>query len=172
MKSVLLAVLASVLLAGCASKYRIDSLDAPATRLSRQASFYVAQPQDGRYGTKIYAGSGDMTAQAAVAALSRYVGNVERGDRQEDLSQALASAKQRGLTNVFDPMILHWEDRATQWSGKTDKITIRYSVYDTAAGQMLASSVMSASSKWATFGGDHPQDLLPHPTRQFVDKLF
>ena len=69
-------------------------------------------------------------------------------------------------------MILHWEDRATQWSGKTDKITIKYSVYDTATGQVLASSVMSASSKWATFGGDHPQDLLPHPTQQFVDKLF
>ncbi|WP_254924651.1 DUF4823 domain-containing protein [Aeromonas sp. A35_P] len=27
-------------------------------------------------------------------------------------------------------------------------------------------------SKWATFGGDHPQDLLPEPTEKYVNSLY
>jgi hypothetical protein len=26
--------------------------------------------------------------------------------------------------------------------------------------------------KWGPLGGDHPQDLLPEPTKQFIDPLF
>jgi hypothetical protein len=65
-----------------------------------------------------------------------------------------------------------WEDRATEWSGIPDKITIKYSVYEVETGKPLASSITAASSKWGTLGGDHPQELLPVPTQQFVDKLF
>jgi len=68
--------------------------------------------------------------------------------------------------------ILHWEDRATEWSGLPDRIEIKISVYDTHSGAELASSILSARSKWATFGGDHPQDLLPEPVKQYVESLY
>ena len=67
--------------------------------------------------------------------------------------------------------ILHWDDRATEWSGKPDKIEIKISVYNARLGTELASSVQSASRKWATFGGDHPQDLLPEPLIRYYESL-
>jgi len=70
------------------------------------------------------------------------------------------------------PEILHWEDRNTEWSGKKDVIEIKITVVDAASGSALASSVISGKSKWATFGGDHPQDLLPKPLQAYVDSLY
>lgn len=76
------------------------------------------------------------------------------------------------LTYVRQPVILNWEDRATEWSGIPDKITLKLAVYEVQSGKLITSTVTSASSKWATFGGDHPQDLLPEPMKRFVTPLF
>jgi hypothetical protein len=167
------ALIFSLSLAGCASKYRVDAYEAPIAHLDRQASFYVALPEDGRYGSTIYPGSGATTAQAVETALAVHVDKVVIGTTaDEDLDAALAQARQRALTHVFMTTILNWEDRATEWSGIPDKITLKYSVYEAQSGKLVSSTVTSASSKWGTMGGDHPQDLLPEPTRKFVDPLF
>lgn len=70
------------------------------------------------------------------------------------------------------PEILHREERATEWSGKPDRIEVKISVYDASNLQELASVIISGKSKWATFGGDHPQDLLPEPIGHYVDSLY
>jgi hypothetical protein len=70
------------------------------------------------------------------------------------------------------PEILSWEDRATEWSGIPDSIEIKLSLYDGASGQELSSVVITGKSKWATLGGDHPQDLLAAPFRKFVESLY
>ena len=70
------------------------------------------------------------------------------------------------------PEILHWEDRATEWSGLPDKIEVKIIVYDGGTGNEVASTLISGQSKWATFGGDHPQDLLPEPLNNYVESLY
>jgi hypothetical protein len=70
------------------------------------------------------------------------------------------------------PEILHWEDRNTEWSGKKDTLEIKLSVFDAADGTTLATTIISGKSKWATFGGDHPQDLLPEPVNRYVETLY
>ena len=70
------------------------------------------------------------------------------------------------------PEILHWEDRNTEWSGIKDKIEIKLVVYDAATGNELASTIIAGKIKWATFGGDHPQDLLPEPLKRYVESLY
>ena len=39
-------------------------------------------------------------------------------------------------------------------------------------GEALTSTVTRASTKWATLGGAHPQDLLPKMKKTAVDKMF
>jgi Domain of unknown function (DUF4823) len=68
--------------------------------------------------------------------------------------------------------ILHWEDHATEWSGLPDKIEVKIMVYDGGTGKELASTLIAGESKWATFGGDHPQDLLPEPLNSYVESLY
>jgi hypothetical protein len=129
-------------------------------------------PADGRYGAQTYVGSGLFTAQAVSSALQSHTNKVKQAAEVEDLDKAKKAAVANGYMYVFEPQILHWEDRATEWSGIPDKITIRYSVHEISTGIVVASTTSRASSKWATFGGDHPQDLLPVPIQQFVNQLF
>jgi Domain of unknown function (DUF4823) len=169
----LATILLLIAITGCTSKYRVDSYESPTTRLDEQASFYVVLPKDGQYEGQVYQGSGISTASAVATALLVHVDKVVTGTVSgEDFEPALATARERRLSHVVNIIILHWEDRATEWSGITDKITLKLAVYDTQLGTPVSSTVTSASSKWGTMGGDHPQDLLPEPTKTFVDALF
>jgi hypothetical protein len=70
------------------------------------------------------------------------------------------------------PQILHWEDRATQWSGRPDQIEIKITVYDAETSNIVASTRISGESKWATLGGDHPEDLLAEPVGAYISSLY
>jgi hypothetical protein len=45
-------------------------------------------------------------------------------------------------------------------------------VIDVASGEVLDSAVIEGKSKWATLGGDHPQDLLESPLSDYARSLF
>ena len=165
-------VATALLLAGCVSKYKPISYEGPSAHLAQGADFYVTLPEDGRYQDTVYSGSGYMTAQAMSEALAPYANKTFQASAVETLEEALEKARQGNFQYLFNTKILHWEDRATEWSGIPDKITLRMEVYDVASGEKLASEISKASSKWATFGGDHPQDLLPIPAEAFVKQLF
>jgi Domain of unknown function (DUF4823) len=70
------------------------------------------------------------------------------------------------------PTILHWEDRATEWSALPDRVEVKIDLIETATGKLLDSVVIRGKSGVATLGGDHPQDLLPKPVDEFVSTLF
>jgi len=57
--------------------------------------------------------------------------------------------------------IERWEDRATEWSGKPDRIILDFRILDVGTAQVVDAALVSGTSRWATFGGDHPEDLLP-----------
>ncbi|MOA60072.1 hypothetical protein D3C78_1848620 [compost metagenome] len=51
-------------------------------------------------------------------------------------------------------------------------IEIQVVIYDTLSKKNIANSSFKGKSKWATFGGDHPQDLLPEPAEKYVNALY
>ena len=73
---------------------------------------------------------------------------------------------------IVEPVITHWEDRATEWSGKRDHLEVQLIIFDVGTREQLSSSIVSGKSKWATFGGDHPQDLLETAISQYVNALY
>src|SRR3546814_2004253 len=117
-------------------------------------------PENGRYGEDAYQASGMATAGAAATALAVHVKKIVTATSVETLDEAFAQARLQEVTHIFHPTILHWEERATEWSGITDKITLKFAVYDTQTEELLSSTVARASRKRGTFGGDHPKDLL------------
>jgi hypothetical protein len=167
-----LIVVFALLLTACVSKYRTDQFDAPSQPLSLSGSAYVMLARDGAYGRRTYSGSGRTVSQLLHNAVLAHLSTSELATIIESRDQALARARAKGVTYVFEPVILNWEDRATEWSGRPDRITIRISIWDAATGKKLASSVDRASSKWGTFGGDHPQDLVPHVMTSFANRVF
>ncbi len=166
------AIVLAALVVAAGGGVKMASLERPSIRIAPGATFYVMLPPDAQYGRKTYPRSGASTQQAATRALAVHGAQTVRAPTAQTLDMGLFAARQANATYVFQANILNWEDRSTEWSGVTDKLSIQFLIYDARSGKMMSSAVMDANSKWVTLGGDHPQDMLPEMTKAFVDNLF
>ncbi|MGE8503852.1 MAG: DUF4823 domain-containing protein [Pseudomonas sp.] len=137
-----------------------------------RASYYIAQPDDGMYGAKTYVGSGKMTSAIIKAALQKNSQTVVSARRVESFDQALDSARLSGCSYLVFPIILHWEDRATEWNFLRDKVQVKIDLVDVFTGEAESSTLIEGKSGIATLGGDHPQDLLPEPINEYFQSVF
>jgi len=174
-KSVVVIVFA-ILVASCAAydeKYETTSvLDNRTGTVSKDASFLVSVEADGKYIDKPYPGSGDMARMAMVNALSNYASDVSAIPGFVSEEAATSDARDRNAVYLVYLRLLHWEDRVTEWSGKPDRIEVEIRLIDGKSGEVLESQIVKANSKWATFGGDHPQDLLAKPFDSYAASIF
>lgn len=155
---------------GCTSTYQQRPTVANQTSLAAGKKVVIATPQNGSYGAEAYGNSGASTAAAVQAAFARHTSEIVVSSTCRDL--ACVRSQHPDGTYFVVPLILHWEDRATEWSGKKDRIEVKLSIYGPEGNQEIAGTIIGGKSKWATFGGDHPQDLLPEPIQAFVDTLY
>jgi hypothetical protein len=166
----ILALGAALLLSACASTYTHQVISAPTAKLERGKAVLVATPKNGSYNGKEYRSSGSQTAVATKAAFARF-SNTVNISTCIDIPCLRAEGGKKYAYYVM-PEILHWEDRNTEWSGKPDRVEIKLVVFDAQRESEVASTVISGKSKWATFGGDHPEDLLPEPITEYVSSLY
>jgi hypothetical protein len=136
------------------------------------AVVYVALPESGRFEAHAYPDSGRQTGEEVVRAFAPHVSRATLGDRVESADEARLTAREEGATHLVVPTILHWEERATEWSGRPDRIRVLLQVYEVESGKLIDSAEVSGKSRWATFGGDHPQELLPTAVGDYVNTLF
>lgn len=157
----------------CTASFQVTHCVSPESRRSLPpgTSILVGMAADGSFKEKQYAGSGKTVTTEIVRALSRCIPKVEALQEPATIEEGMAQARVRGFTHFLQPTVLHWEDRATEWSGKRDKISIRLQVIELETGKELNSLVIDGKSKWATFGGDHPEDLLDVPLKRFAEQI-
>ena len=168
-----LGILLSIaMFSGCADTTQVTRTSGMSNFLSRQTTAYVGVPQDGRYGNTTYSGSGALVAQSVAAAFSPYFTRVTVGVRLEDFDVSRKSAELGGYTYLLYPEILHWEDRATEWSGKPDVASVKLSIIRVDTGAVIDSAVLGGKSGLATFGGDRPEHLLPKPLTDYAATMF
>ena len=171
MKLKMLWVLITILATGCTASYKHSELKPITASLDGSQGVLISTPPNGWYENTQYRNSGKMTVNAVRAAFSKYASIVDVTDScHKDDCLAGIDAKRYGY--YVKPAILHWEERATEWSGKTDRIEIQIVVFDAETQGELTNATYTGKSKWATFGGDHPQDLLIDPTNQYVETLY
>lgn len=168
----LLALMVTPFVAGCLA-YNVPGPTSGSPPASAESSIYVSLPEDGKdYRPKTYEGSGPWTLSAIESALSSAGATVKSGTQPESVDAALASAKAAGADILVYPKITNWEDRATEWSGLPDRINVRMQVFDAESGALLDDQTIDAKSRWATLGGDHPQDLLPGLMAKWVESIL
>jgi Domain of unknown function (DUF4823) len=159
-------------IAGCGHRPKLVRIQGTNAPLDRQASAYVALPVDGSYGSIIYKGSGAQTATAVANAFAPHLHSIVLAEAHQDIDDATQYAKERHYKYLLYPQILHWEDRATEWSGRRDAVSINLSVIIADSGTVLDSATIAGQSKLITFGGGHPQDLLPSTLEKYATELF
>lgn len=173
MNTRLSVLLSALLLVSCVHKYAVPlEADSPAY-LAAAATVYVTTPPDGRDDNgRTYKNSGDWTRSAFADGLSDRGVQVIPGGSATNPAEAIAAAKSAGADFLVLPHIVHWSDRVTEWSGIPDRITIEINIYEVTTGAKLNERKIRASSRWATFGGDHPQELLPELARRWAEAVM
>lgn len=167
-------VLTAALMFGCADTHELvrSSPESSRQKLTAQDSFFISVPSDGVYEAKTYQGSGATISQILMAAFAKRVRTVQADRAHKSFDESLLAAKSANIKFLIFPTILEWEDRATEWSGIPDRVSIKVEIVAVSNGQTIESAVVKGRSGLATFGGDHPQDLLPKPVEEYVGSLF
>ena len=169
----LLIISSTIFLVSCTAHFQqIDLTDKPQSKLDSQGKVLVATSQDGRYDTINYAGSGQTTSQVIVTAFAKHAKHISITTSCSSIDSCLNDAKNNGQSYLVYPEILHWEERATEWSGKPDRIEVKITLLTVDNGEIIHSAIISGRSKWATLKWDHPQDLLPSPINTYVSSLY
>lgn len=159
------------LLAGCANHYALHSIQR-SEQLDGKASALIALPQDGMFETITYPGSGRQTARAVAAAFTKHLTRVDIMAAAASSTEQLAAARSGGFDYLVTPSIAHWEDRATEWSGRPDRIEIEIRTLRASTGSTVTLGSVEGRSRWATMGGDSPEDMLAEPLDAYVNWLF
>ena len=140
--------------------------------LTSTVRVYVAVPFDASFKDEVAQGSGKRTAEALLVAFNRYTKSAYISKFPESLSEALESARRINAQYLVYPNIIRWEDRATEWSGRRDRLELKVDLIDLATSRVVFSREISATGKWMSDGGDTPIDLLEQPSEQYVNALF
>ena len=172
MRNLFILLVAAVALNGCADAHRTQKLVSSGTHLTVDNSICISVPEDGVYGDNHYNGSGATTAQTIKAAFLKRTDDVRILNGPATLQDAAHQFVGQGCDYLVFPTILHWEDRATEWSGKPDRVEVKVVLVDLNTEKTLESVVIKGRSGLSTLGGDHPQNLLPEPVEEFISSLY
>lgn len=160
-----------IILTACTAKYDVIRHD-DNKLLSVADSYYISEPADGVYETKNYVNSGKMTRDALFKNLTEFGIKAKKGVGASSKSEALLAAKEQNFDVLIYPTILHWEDRATEWSGLRDRAKIKLELIDTETGVTVDNTMFDLVGTWWTLGGLHPEDMLDKPARTYFKRLF
>lgn len=97
---------------------------------------------------------------------------VEEATAPQTRDEALAAAKEAGASYLIVPAILHWEDRATEFSGLSDRVEIEIVVIEIATGDMIERAYIKGTNGIPDLASTKPEQLLPIPVNRYVDSLF
>jgi hypothetical protein len=166
---IIAAVCATLLLPACTANYQVIRHDSKP--MAATDSYCISTPADGTYGEIRYAKSGAMTRDLLFTGLTGRGIRAMRTDATKK-NEAIDAARQQGYSRLVYPTILHWEDRATEWSGLRDRAKIDIEIIDTATDRPLDHTVLDLVGTWWTLGGLHPQDLVEEAMEDYFGKLF
>lgn len=158
----------------CGHTYDVRSSDraTDGPLLPRGANILTGLPLDGYDEHSPYKGSGQLTTDAIVAALSPYTDAVEAAEMPETREEYEAKAREAGLRYVLLPEIMIWKDRNTLRWGLPDLMEVRLTLTDAGTGETLDTTTISGTSRIEPSWNDRPQDLLRVPLERYASSLF
>lgn len=167
----LLVVITTI--AGCAPpQHEIRRSNPEGPLLTRSDSVYVAVPKDAIYRGKTYWGSGLATSKVLLSFFTMRDMRAEIARSHQSFDDAKDSALESNYKYLFYPTIIRWEDRTSEWTGKTDQIEIWIEVVEVSTGEMVDSSKLISKSDIVGSGLGPPQWLLSELFSNYVHGLL
>lgn len=163
-------------LAGCASTSNVSDFESihlyqSNKPLSTDGQVSIQIPINARFEDTIYNESGENTAAAFKTALEKHAKSVKLLAVCQ-LNNCLENAKNAGSKYLMILDLVYWEDRATNWSNKADRLTIKVSTYDVSSGALLTASYLHSNTSLGAPSGGHVEDFLPSLASQYASSLY
>jgi hypothetical protein len=162
MKKFLMPMLAALIASGCASVPQTvpNPVLGDAPVFQRNQKVCVVVPKDASFAGDEYPGSGRAVAQKVADSLERIAVTSSLISAIENDLDKLCT--ERAGEFIIEPEIIHYEDHATGWSGRPDRIEVRISAFRFDAHQMKRLTVVEASSNIAASGLIEWGNAPPH----------
>lgn len=165
----LLVVSAAILMSGCTASYQGDFLK-PQVAMKAQTRILIVTPPYGTFEDIDYPGSGNEVASALAKEMQTYAQEISVIPTPVRIADIRDEDLQRN-DYVFIPEILHWEDRATGWSFRPDRIEIRFDIY-TSQRELVNSYLVTGRSAYVVWVSREPNSLLKQPIRDMLETFF
>ena len=169
-KKIIFLFIIALSFVSCTSTYKYDFNNPSNETLEKNKEIAVSVSEDGSYGSDIYNGSGRTLSKTIRQQLKEYSSNVVVLKNNETLND-FTDEEIKNYDYIVIPEILHWEDRATAWSGIPDKIEVSIEIYDSKRN-LLKSAILSGKSASMTLGSTDPSELLEEPLSTFFKSVF
>ncbi len=167
-----LLVFILLFLNACAyTQHSLSPINTQTASPSSSDAFCVMVATDGAYGGEIYAGSG-RTVSNRILYVIRQRHPITQLVETIDEDQAIHLCAAKGANYILSPLILHWEDRATNWSGMRDHIKIEIRLIKVAPKIFVRSAIFEARNSWFTFVNDDPSELIDESFDQVIANLI
>jgi hypothetical protein len=129
--------------------------------INQNEKIYIALSKNGIYKNQIYINSATAVSNNIYNILTSYTDKIEIAKVNETLEETITYAKQNNIKYIIYPTIMHWEDRATQWSGRLDRVSINILIYDVIQDKKLVYSNVNATTNINHIPrNDKPEELL------------
>lgn len=167
--AVLFALSVAFLMSGCTASYQGDFLR-PQVAMQPQTRILIVTPENGQYGDDEYLTSGDDVTKALAKEMETYskqISVIPTTVKIEDI-------RDEDLQNndyIFIPQILHWEDRATRWSFRPDRIKVNFNIYNSNR-ELVNSYLITGRSAYIVWVSRQPNSLLKKPIRDMLKMFF
>lgn len=142
------------------------------TGIAPSDTVYIAVSRDCTYGSKTYAGSGQIAFEIQMSSCAKRRRGVHVVHASQPFDEALRYARANDFNYMVYPTLLRWKERATEWSGFPGRVEVNSELVAPASGETAEAAIISSTTGLGTFRGDDPQDLLPKPVDDFVSGLF
>lgn len=149
------------------------SMADPSFRMPRDSPIYVTLARDGEYGGILQPGSGRAVSRALSEVLSYHNPRVSLAEGAEGAAEALESANALGAAFIVAPEVVSWENRATNWSGKPDRVQLLIRVLRVPGGRPLdATTIRIEGPSVVDLGANGPGALLHGALADYAEQLF
>ena len=173
MKKNLLITVVCFFLAGCATQYNIKDIHSQNKPIFKtQDKIILVAQNDGTYNNIKYDHTGLTVIGMFANSLISYFAYVSTYEKYLQLNEAIELAKKDDFDYLFYYTILHWEDRATEWSGIRDRASIRILIINPEDGNFLNTIIVSGAGTWWTLCGYKPQDIFRYAMADFIKNLL
>ena len=167
--SILIVLTATFLMSGCTASYQSEFMT-PQASMQDQTSILIVTPEFGRFEAAEYSTSGIEVASALAQELKQYSPQISTIPTPVTIENITDGDLQK-FDYIFIPQILHWEDRATGWSMKPDRIKIRFDIFNNQR-QLVNSYLITGRSAYIVWISKTPDSLLRKPIRDMLKKFF